>query len=132
METRKKILLVDDEQDNIDFGEAMLMDLGDFDVHSASNGFTGLELANQIKPDLIVLDVQMPAMNGFQVFKELKKNPRTERIPVIMLTGIASTMGMQYNAKDMEITLGHKPQAYIDKPVDPDTFKKTVAQLLSL
>ncbi len=126
------ILFVDDEQDNIDFGEAMLMGIGDFDVQSANNGFTGLEMATQLKPSLIILDVQMPVMNGFQMFAELKKNPSTAHIPVIMLTGISSTMGMQYNAKDMGITLGHEPNAYIDKPVDPDIFQNTVKKILGL
>jgi CheY-like chemotaxis protein len=132
MTDRKKIVLVDDEQVNLDYCEAMLSEIGDFDIKTATNGMTGLQLIESEKPDLVVLDVQMPVLNGFQVFKELKKNPSTERIPVIMLTGIASTTGMQYNAKDMGVTLGAEPQAYIDKPLDPEDFQKKVKNLLGL
>lgn len=132
MSDLKKILLVDDEPDNIEFCEAMLSGIGDFNIESANNGMIGIQKALSFQPDLIVLDVQMPVMNGFQVFKELKKEAITSNIPVIMLTGIATTQGLSYDAKDMEITLGDEPEAYIDKPVEPETFQKTVSKLLGI
>ena len=128
----KKILIIDDEPDAIAFSEAMLSELGDFEVETANNGLEGLQKAEIVKPDLIILDVQMPVMNGFQVFKELKRNSATDSIPVIMLTGIASTTGLRYDAKDMGITLGSEPDAYIDKPVEPEEFHKNVRLVLGL
>ncbi|MCD6101487.1 MAG: response regulator [Candidatus Cloacimonetes bacterium] len=132
MSDLKKILLVDDEQDSIEFCEAMLSAIGKFNIQSANNGIAGLQQALSFQPDLIVLDIQMPGMNGFQVFKELKKEAITSNIPVIMLTGIATTTGLRYDAKDMGVTLGAEPEAYIDKPVDPETFQKTVSKLLGI
>jgi len=128
----KKILIIDDEPDATAFSEAMLSELGDFEIETAKNGLEGLQKAEVIKPDLIILDVQMPVMNGFQVFKELKRKDVTENIPVIMLTGIATTTGLRYDAKDMGITLGSEPDAFIDKPVEPEEFHKTVSQILGL
>ena len=128
----KKILIIDDEPDAIAFSEAMLSELGDFEVETANNGLEGLQKAESVKPDLIILDVQMPVMNGFQVFKELKKKDSTDMIPVVMLTGIASTTGLRYDAKDMGITLGSEPDAYIDKPVEPDGFQSVVKSILGI
>jgi CheY-like chemotaxis protein len=132
MAENKKVLIIDDEPDATAFSEAMLSELGDFEIVTAANGLEGLQKAEAIKPDLIILDVQMPVMNGFQVFKELKKKDDTENIPVIMLTGIATTTGLRYDAKDMGITLGSEPDAFIDKPVEPEEFHKTVSQILGL
>jgi len=128
----KKILIIDDEMDTVAFVEAMLSELDDFEVEYANNGLEGLQKAGEFQPDLIVLDVQMPAMNGFQVFKELKKKPELDYIPVIMLTGFATTTGLRYDAKDMGITLGAEPSAYIDKPVEPEEFHKTVKAILEI
>ncbi len=132
MAENKKILIIDDEPDATAFSEAMLSELGDFEIVTACNGLEGLQKAEALKPDLIILDVQMPVMNGFQVFRELKKKDDTENIPVIMLTGIATTTGLRYDAKDMGITLGSEPDAFIDKPVEPEEFHKTVSQILGL
>ena len=132
MAENKKILIIDDEPDARAFSEAMLTELGDFEIETVKNGLEGLQKAELIKPDLIILDVQMPVMNGFQVFKELRRKGITENIPVIMLTGIATTTGLRYDAKDMGITLGSEPNAFIDKPVEPDEFHKTVSQILGL
>lgn len=70
----------------------------------ATNGRMGLNLAHQLHPDLIVLDVQMPDMNGFEVCKQLKNDPETNTIPIIMLTRNdaldALQMGLQCGADD--------------------------------
>jgi len=73
MSDLKKILLVDDEPDNIEFCEAMLSGIGDFNFESANNVMTGIQKAVSFHPDLIVLDVQMPEMNDFQFFCRIKK-----------------------------------------------------------
>lgn len=132
MAENKKILIIDDEPDAIAFSEAMISELGDFEIETANNGLEGLQKAESFNPNLIILDVQMPVMNGFQVFKELKTKDTTDMIPVVMLTGIASTTGLRYDAKDMGITLGSEPDAYIDKPVEPDEFQSVVKSILGL
>ena len=72
----------------------------------------------------------MPEMNGFMVFKKLKKDPCTSHIPVIILTGITEKQGITYDAKTMGNTFGKEPNAYIDKPYEIEELIKTVSELL--
>ncbi|MDD5348423.1 MAG: response regulator [Candidatus Omnitrophica bacterium] len=80
-----KVLVVDDEPNIVKLVESRLKANG-YDVVSAVNGKQGLEKARTQKPDLVLLDIMMPEMNGEAVLIELKKDPATEPIPVIMLT----------------------------------------------
>jgi len=130
MPERKKILIIDDEQDIIESVEEILSEIGEFTMLSANNGLEGLEKAMSYKPDLIILDLQLPLMHGFRVFKKLKEDPSTNQIPIIILTGISEKQGLSYNAKDMGITLGEEPNAYIEKPMDPEEFLRTVSKIL--
>ena len=132
MSEPKKILVIDDEQDSIDIIEELLSGIGELLFLSANNGLKGLEIAKDSKPDLIILDLLLPLMHGFQVFKELKKDKITMNIPVIILTGISDKQGLSYNSKDMGIILGEEPDVYIDKPIDPEEFIKTVSKLLNI
>lgn len=84
---RKKILLVDDEEYIIKMNMLRLVDLN-YDVISASDGRDGFEKAEKESPDLIILDVVMPRMDGLQALVKLKSSPKTSRIPVIMLSGV--------------------------------------------
>ena len=83
---RKKVLIIDDE---LDFCKLVKLNLelsGQFEAHIAVNGKQGLDLARKTKPDLIILDILMPGMDGFEVLEALKKDSRMVQIPVIMLT----------------------------------------------
>jgi len=130
MSEPKKILIIDDEQDFIETTIAVLSEIGDLLFLSANNGLKGLEIAKDSKPNLIILDLIMPEMNGFMVFKKLKKDPCTSHIPVIILTGITEKQGITYDAKTMENTFGKEPNAYIDKPFEIEELIKTVSKLL--
>ena len=132
MSNGKSILIVDDEPDAIDIVDAMLSEIGDFNVLTANNGKKGLEKAKEAKPDLIILDVQMPEMDGFQVFGALKRDDSTKNIPVIMLTGVGEKTGIKFSAQDMKNYIGEEPDAYIEKPVEPDELQNTVAKILSI
>jgi two-component system alkaline phosphatase synthesis response regulator PhoP len=105
---KKTILVVDDEKDIVDLLSYNLTKEG-FSVITARNGRDALDRARQ-KPDLIVLDVMMPELNGLQVIQELKKEKRTASIPVILLTAKGSEtdeiVGLEVGADD-----------YIVKPV---------------
>lgn len=85
-ETKGEILIVDDEKDTANLIKVYLEDRG-FKTFVASNGPDGISLAKEKKPDLIVLDLRMPGMDGFAVIKVLKMDKATEKIPVIILTG---------------------------------------------
>ncbi len=88
MEKKRKILAVDDEPDLLLIIKTALLGEG-FEVVTATNGPDALAMAEDEKPDLILLDVMMPEMNGFEVLQALRDNEATERIPVIMLTGLS-------------------------------------------
>jgi len=111
MTTANKVLIVDDDSDILDFLIDILKD--DISMSFAPNGAKALEIANTLKPDLILLDVDMPDLNGFEVCQLLKDNPVTQNIPVIFLTAMNKEQdlkeGLRLGAVD-----------YITKPFDPD------------
>ncbi|MCX7718843.1 MAG: response regulator [Candidatus Sumerlaeaceae bacterium] len=88
MSNKKKILAIDDESDLLLILKTALFAEG-FEVLTATNGPDGLALAGDHVPDLIILDMMMPEMDGFEVLKELRASDTTARIPVIMLTGVS-------------------------------------------
>ena len=129
-ETSKKILVVDDEPDAVEFVTEILSDLKGGSVISAADGIEGLEKAKTEGPDLIVLDVQMPRKDGFSMFSDLKQDPVTKDIPVIMLTGVTARMGLKFSAEDMGEYMGAEPEAYIEKPIDPGALLQAAEKIL--
>jgi len=83
---RKTIMIVDDEPTNIRLFKAVLAPLGVTFI-TTDNGRDGIEMARKNRPDLLLLDVMMAGMDGFEVCRRLKDDPVTARIPVIMVTG---------------------------------------------
>jgi phosphate regulon transcriptional regulator PhoB len=105
------ILVIDDEKDLIELVRYNLEKDG-FDVIAATDGQSGLDVVKKHRPDLVVLDLMMPGMDGLQICKQLRSDPRTGRIPVIMLTAKATEadriVGLELGADD-----------YITKPFSP-------------
>jgi PAS domain S-box-containing protein len=114
------ILVVDDDDDSRDLLRRMLESEG-FAVATASTGEQGLQLARELQPALITLDVLMPAMDGWSVLREVKADPKLDRIPVIMIS-IAGD-------KDLGFTLG--AVECLTKPVDRDKLRRLVSQYAS-
>jgi two-component system alkaline phosphatase synthesis response regulator PhoP len=83
---RRRILVIDDEEDLCFFVRQNLKLLGNYDVITARNGKEGIRAARFHKPDLILLDIMMPGLDGFEVLKKLKEDKKTLFIPVIFLT----------------------------------------------
>ena len=127
-----KVLIVDDEQDSIEFVKAVLDEIAAFDFLEASDGNLGITFAKNHLPDLIILDVMMPKIDGFKVFYELKKDKTTMDIPVIMLTGVAEKAGITFFKKDMKNFLGSEPFEYLEKPLNPDSFTQTIKKVFEL
>jgi len=127
-ETTRTALVVDDEAVARDFVRAILEPVG-WKVIEAPDGPTALKTAAEQKPQLILLDVQMPGESGFSVFAELRENQATASIPVIMVTGIAEKTGIKFSGKEMGEFIGKEPEAYLEKPVDPEVLKSTVASV---
>lgn len=90
----KRVLAVDDEPDVLLIVRTALQSEG-FEVTTAANGPDCLEAAEASPPDLILLDVMMPGMTGFEVLRKLKANEKTSLIPVIMLTGLSERSKIQ-------------------------------------
>ncbi|MBM3328394.1 MAG: response regulator [Calditrichaeota bacterium] len=88
MAEKKQILVVDDETDML-MAIKMRLEASGFTVHTATDGLEGLNAARRLKPDLIVLDIMLPKMNGYKISRFLKFDEEYRHIPVIMLTALA-------------------------------------------
>ena len=99
----KTVLIVEDSVTQAESLRVTLMENG-LKVYCALDGISGLERAREIHPDLIVMDVHMPGMNGFEVAQALKADPVTENIPIVMLTSSdnpeSTLMGLDAGAVD--------------------------------
>lgn len=124
-----KILIADDEQDCIDFVREAMADTP-HEVLAAMDGEEALKVAREQSPDVIILDVEMPKLNGFDVFAKLRADEKLSAVPVIMLTGIAERRGMKFSGRDMGEYIGSEPEAYVDKPIEPVVLVQTVNRLL--
>ena len=114
----KKLLLVDDELEILQFLKRRL-ERRNFTVVTASNGQECLEMAYQEDPDLILLDIIMPFMDGYEVIKRLRQNPKTKHIPIIMHSVRKETKSI---FKSMD--LGSID--YVIKPVRFETLLKVI------
>jgi CheY-like chemotaxis protein len=124
----KKALVVDDEQEARRFVRTILEKEG-WEVDEAENGITGFQQAKKLQPALIVLDVQMPEKDGFVMFTDLMKDPDTRNCKVIMLTGVADKVGIRFSGEEMGEFLGKEPDAYVEKPIEPDAFKRVLRRV---
>lgn len=120
----RKILIIDDEKDYCLFIKQNLELSGDYSVTIATDGRTGLATASREKPDLILLDIIMPKMNGFEVLREIKRNKELNTTPVIMLTALD-------NEESREKALSIYGEDYITKPVDTETLAGRIEAVLS-
>ncbi len=122
--SKKKILMIDDEEDLCTMIKMHLEVVGDFEVFTALNGQDGLRLARRVKPDLIVLDILMPGIDGFEVLEDLKKGPATVSIPVIMLSGKSDDLSKAKAAQLYD-------ELYITKPIDGHGLKIKIEEVLN-
>lgn len=129
MTDQPKVLIADDEQDCIDFVLDALAD-SPCQVITAMDGEEAWQLIQKEKPQLVILDVQMPKCDGFEVFSRLRAQADLADTPVIMLTGVGERTGVKSSGADMGEFLGSEPDAYIDKPIEPIILKQTVTRLL--
>ncbi len=115
----KKVLIVDDDEGIRLFVEAILAAEG-WECVLGINGEDAVDLAESEQPDLIILDVTMPVMDGFEAFRRLRNSPFTDNIPVIMLTGVNEEGdGRHHDEHTMERDFGVPgPEGFVDKPVD--------------
>jgi putative two-component system response regulator len=121
-QARPVILAVDDTPENLDVVKGILAP--ENTVRVAINGMVALKIAQKQSPDLILLDINMPGMDGYQVCSELKSDERTAHIPVIFLTAeldkASEQKGYELGAVD-----------YVTKPINPEILKKSVRSQLN-
>jgi len=117
------ILLVDDSVVNNILMQSILEDRG-YSILTVSNGMDALELLKQKRPDLIILDIMMPDLNGFGVLESVKKYESTSNIPVMMLTA-------RNNWKDQEKAMTMGAADYVIKPIDIEDVVSRVDRLVS-
>jgi two-component system cell cycle response regulator DivK len=117
------VLCIEDNEQNYYLIKVLLNTRG-YEVLWARDGQEGIDKADQFRPDLILLDIQLPIMDGYEVARRLRSNPELTKIPVVAVTSYAMT-------GDREKALNAGCNGYIEKPIDPDTFLTQIDQYFS-
>lgn len=118
----KRILLIEDNPQNR-YLASFLMEARGWEMVHAEDGPTGVDLAATTPPVLILLDIQLPGMDGYAVAKALRANPTLAGTPIVAVTSYAM-------AGDRERCLAAGCNGYIEKPIDPETFAADVEQFI--
>ncbi len=123
-DTQQTVLLVDDNAQNLELLEVYMEGVPDVRVITATNGLEAMEMVEQESPDLLLLDIMMPKMSGFEVCKRIKSNPDTRDIVVVMVTALNET-------GDIERAAECGADDYLSKPIDRTALVDLVRSLLA-
>ena len=118
----KKVLVIEDNEQNMYLLE-FLLKKHNYEVIKAWDGIEGVNLAREKKPDLIIMDWQMPKMNGIEATKEIRQMQDLEDIPILFCTS-------NVMAGDREKAFNAGATGYLEKPIDTDTFIDTIKNFL--
>lgn len=118
-----KVLIIEDEEDNRDLVQMILKREG-YEVYEASTGVNGVELAQEVKPDLIISDIMMPGYDGYQVLNALRQDKRTMAIPFIFLTAKA-------DKRELRLGMGMGADDYLTKPLNRKELLEAVSSRLA-
>ena len=116
------VLVIEDNEQNL-YLMRFLLEKNGFTVVEATDGVKGVEMAKETKPNLILLDIQLPKMDGYAVARELRKNGELAKTSIVAVTSYAMV-------GDRERVLAAGADGYIEKPIDPDTFIAKIEQHL--
>jgi two-component system cell cycle response regulator DivK len=119
---KPKILVIEDNGQNL-YLITFILEKSGYEVIQARDGLEGIEKAVQEKPDLILLDIQLPVMDGYEVAKKMKSMPELKDTPIVALTSYAMV-------GDRERILAAGCDGYIEKPINPETFVAEVKEYL--
>ncbi len=119
-----KVLIVDDNQQNLELLEVYLEDLPELTVSTATDGIEAMAKIAADRPHLILLDIMMPRMSGFEVCKQIKSSPKTREILVVMVTALNET-------GDIERATECGADDYLTKPIDRKALVNLVKTLLA-
>lgn len=115
---KQKILIIEDNEQNL-YLLTFIVEKHGYEVSAARDGKEGIEMAQRVKPDLVLLDIQLPVMDGYAVASELRKNKDFADTPIVAVTSFAM-IGDRERAIEAGCT------GYIEKPIDPQTFMAQV------
>jgi two-component system response regulator VicR len=123
-ENKKKVVCVEDEPEIIDLIRLILGRKG-FDLIGATGGLEGLDAIRRVKPDLVLLDLMMPDMDGWEVYQQMKADPELKHIPVIVVTAKAQSID-----KILGLHIA-KVDDYVTKPFGPQELLQSVERVLA-
>jgi two-component system cell cycle response regulator len=124
-ETKQQtVLIVEDNEQNLELLQVYLEDLPDVRVVTATNGLEAMERVKEESPDLVLLDIMMPKMSGFEVCKRIKADPKTRDIIVVMVTALSET-------SDIERAAECGTDDYLSKPIDRKAMVNLVKSQLA-
>lgn len=121
---KKRILYIEDNEQNL-YLVTFILEKSGHEVSAARDGRAGIELADALRPDLILLDIQLPVMDGYAVARQLRTNPDLAATPIVAVTSYAM-------AGDRDKALAAGCNGYIEKPINPDTFMQQLDAHLSI
>lgn len=121
-EKRKMILVVDDEE-TVLFISRMAMKSAGYDVTTSSSAVEALHQLETLEPDMILLDVMMPDMNGYALCREIRKHPKTKKTPILMVTALRSQA-------DNEDAHENGANGFLNKPVKQEDLLKKIQQFI--
>ncbi len=125
VETRQQtVLLVEDNLQNLELLQVYMEDVPDVRVVTATNGLEAMEKIKSESPDLVLLDIMMPKMSGFEVCKRVKSDPKTRDITIVMVTALNET-------SDIERAAECGTDDYLSKPIDRKAMIQLVKSLLA-
>ena len=116
------VLLIEDNEQNR-YLATFLLEKSGYAVVAASDGTQGIDLAERLRPRMILLDIQLPGMDGYAVAQALRADPRSAAVPIVAVTSYAM-------AGDRERCLASGCDGYIEKPIDPQTFVALVERFV--
>jgi two-component system, cell cycle response regulator DivK len=117
-----RLLIIEDNEQNL-YLMRFLLEMNGFTIIGAEDGRKGIEMALTCKPLAILLDIQLPEMDGYAVAAELKKHSELDKVPIIAVTSYAMV-------GDREQILAAGATGYIEKPINPETFVADIRQYL--
>ncbi|MBN2352183.1 MAG: response regulator [Spirochaetales bacterium] len=120
---KRVILVIEDNEQNL-YLVRFLLEKAGYEVIAARDGRSGIETAAAVKPDLILLDIQLPVMDGYAVASEIRRNPDLAATPLVAVTSYAMS-------GDREKTIAAGCDGYLEKPIDPDSFINDIRRFLT-
>ena len=118
----RRILVVEDQEDNRKIMRDLL-EANDFSIIEAVTGEEGVAMAGKEKPDLILMDIQLPGLDGYETTRQIRTNPELKQTPIIAVTSYAMT-------EDREKAINAGCNGYIEKPINPKTFFKQIQRFV--